>query len=98
MYMALKFTWDSKKANANVRKHKVNFSEAETVFYDDSALIIKDLNHSATEERFILLGMSINKKILLVIHCYRENDLVIRIISARKASKSEQTQYYERSL
>jgi len=52
--MAIKFSWDSKKAIANVKKHKVKFSEAETVFYDDSALIIKDLDHSSSEERFIL--------------------------------------------
>ena len=93
----IKFTWDKDKAEANSRKHGVSFTEAKTVFYDPNARMIFDPDHSEEEDRFILLGCSSHLRILVVIHCYREEDAVIRIISARKANRNEQRQY-ERSM
>jgi len=90
------FTWDPRKAAANARKHGVTFEEAETVFYDDAALLIDDPEHSADEDRFILLGMSVQLRVLVVVHAYREDDQLIRIISARRASKPERAQYNQR--
>ncbi len=89
----LKFTWDDIKALKNQKKHGVSFEEAKTVFFDDSARLIPDPEHSEEEDRFILLGLSIHLRLLLVCHCYRENGQQIRIISARKAKKPEQKQY-----
>ncbi|EDN69979.1 protein containing DUF497 [Beggiatoa sp. PS] len=89
----LKFVWDENKNRLNQKKHKVSFEEAKTVFFDENARLIPDPDHSETEERFILLGLSVQFRILLVSHCYRENDSVIRIISARKANRQEQQQY-----
>lgn len=79
----------------NRKKHNVSFEEAKTVFYDDNALLISDPDHSESEERFILLGASSEAKILLVCHCYRQSESVIRIISARKATKRESNCYFE---
>jgi len=79
-----------------VRKHKVSFEEAATVFYDERALLLADPDHSDEEERFILLGLSITLRLLVVCHCYRTDDEVIRVISARKATKSEATVYADR--
>ena len=90
---SIKFIWDKDKAEANSRKHGVSFIEAKTVFYDPSARMIFDPDHSEEEDRFILLGCSSHLRILVVIHCYREEDAVIRIISARKANRYEQRQY-----
>ena len=90
------FDWDKNKAAANLKKHNVSFPEAVTAFYDENAIVIADPDHSIDEERFILLGMSRDLKVLIVSHCYRENDEVIRLISARKANKLEQKQYGER--
>lgn len=92
----LRFDWDERKAPANLRKHGVSFEEARTVFLDDFALVIPDVEHSREEERFIILGVSGNLRILVVCHCYRENDEVIRLISARKANRFEEKQYRER--
>ena len=89
----IKFVWDPNKAKSNQRKHKISFEEAQTVFYDDFAQLIPDPDHSADEDRFILLGRSGQMRILVVCHCYREGDSVIRIISARKATKKEQKSY-----
>ena len=89
----LKFVWDENKNQLNQKKHKVSFEEAKTVFFDENARLIHDPDHSDIEERFILLGLSVQFRILLVCHCYRENDSVIRIISARKANHQEQQQY-----
>ena len=90
----IKFIWDKNKAEANLRKHRVSFEEAQTVFYDPNARMIFDPDHSEEEEdRFILLGFSSSFRILIVSHCYREEDTVIRIISARKANRNEQRQY-----
>ena len=85
----IKFVWDEHKANANRRKHGVSFGEAQTVFYDESAQLIHDPDHSADEDRFVLLGRSSQLRLLVVCHCYRESDSVVRIISARKATKKE---------
>ncbi|MBQ8813430.1 MAG: BrnT family toxin [Lachnospiraceae bacterium] len=91
----LKFEWDENKNTINKSKHNVSFEEAKTVFYDEQALVIDDPDHSEQEDRFIILGQSSTVKLLVVCHCYRESDTVIRIISARKATKTETTQYYD---
>ncbi len=90
---ALHFEWDALKAKANITKHGVSFDEAKTVFYDERARLISDPDHFEDEERFILLGCSSSLKLLIVCHCYRANDGVIRIISARKATKHEAASY-----
>lgn len=89
----LKFEWDESKNQANIQKHGISFEEASSVFYDDQALIIDDEVHSVVEERFVLIGFSFKYNLLVVCHCYRENDSVIRIISARKATKTESKEY-----
>jgi uncharacterized DUF497 family protein len=90
---APRFTWDSRKAAQNLTKHHVSFAEAQTVFEDDDALLIPDPDHSTDEDRYILLGLSGALRVLVVVHCEREDGDVIRIISARKATKSEQATY-----
>ena len=89
----IQFEWDDNKTEINKKKHKISFEEARTVFYDDAALVIDDPEHSEDEDRFIILGLSKRANLLVVCHCYRESDTVIRIISARKATKTE-SQYY----
>ena len=91
----LRFDWDKNKAALNKKKHGVSFEEAVTVFYDDAALEFDDPDHSATEDRFIMLGLSFKARVLLVSHCVRESGSVIRIISARKAAKHEAERYWE---
>ncbi len=91
---ALKFEWDENKNQINQKKHKISFEEAQTVFYDAEALVIDDPEHSDKEERFIILGLSKKANLLVVCHCYRESDTVIRIISARKATSTESKQYF----
>ena len=93
--MDIKFEWDENKNSINQKKHNVSFDEAKTVFYDPNALLISDPEHSQEEERFILLGTSQKANLLVVCHCTRESETVIRIISARKATKAESKQYYE---
>ena len=90
---SLRFEWDPRKAAANLAKHGVTFGEAETAFYDDHAAILEDPDHSAAEERFLLLGLSAALRVLVVVHCVREAGTVIRLISARKATRSERAQY-----
>lgn len=92
----LRFTWDNRKAAQNQRDHRVSFEEAKTVFFDEHALLIDDPEHSDDEERLLLLGISFNLRMLVVVHCYRESDEVIRIISARKATRTEQKTYNQR--
>jgi len=92
----LRCEWDPAKDAANQRKHGIAFAEAETVFSDEQALLLNDPDHSDTEQRFILLGLSATLRILVVVHCYREEDDVIRLISARKATRSERAQYTAR--
>lgn len=91
----LKFEWDENKNRINKNKHKISFEEAKTVFYDEKALLIDDPDHSEDEERFIILGESYKANLLVVCHCYRVSETVIRIISARKATKTEANQYFE---
>jgi len=89
----LRFVWDEKKNRANQRKHGVSFQEAQTAFYDENAKVYADPDHSEDEARFILLGISFRLRVLVICHCFRENDSVIRIISARKADKLEERDY-----
>lgn len=89
----MRFAWDPVKASTNLKDHKVSFDEAKTVFYDDFAIQFFDDEHSADEERFIMLGMSSNARLLVVCHCERDDGEVVRIISARKATRSEATYY-----
>ncbi|MGC1275131.1 MAG: BrnT family toxin [Planctomycetaceae bacterium] len=92
----MRFEWDDRKAATNRRKHGVSFDEATTVFFDDDALLIADEDHSDAEDRFVLLGLSSALRQIVVCHCYRESDEVIRIISARKANRAERAQYEQR--
>lgn len=89
----IRFEWDENKNRTNQNKHGISFTEAQTVFYDNEALVIDDPEHSEEEERFIILGLSNKANLLVVCHCYRASETVIRIISARKATKTE-SQYY----
>jgi len=92
----LRFDWLERKSSANKRKHGVSFEEARTVFYDERALLVADPDHSDVEDRFILLGLSSALRLLVVCHCYREREGVIRIISARKANGPERAEYHHR--
>ena len=92
----IRFQWDERKNAENNRKHGVSFHEARTVFYDDRALLIGDPDHSDDEDRFVLIGLSLALRTLVVCHCYREDDEIIRIISARKASRPERADYERR--
>ena len=89
----IKFEWDENKNLINQKKHKISFEEAKTVFYDIEAIVIDDPEHSEEEERFIILGLSKKANLLVVCHCYRASDTIIRIISARKATVNETRQY-----
>ena len=89
----LSFEWDPAKATANLRKHGVSFEDAQTAFSDEHARLVNDPDHSAEEERFVLLGLSSSLRLLVVAHCYRSADSVIRIISARRATKAEERSY-----
>lgn len=89
----IRFEWDRAKASLNERKHGVSFEEAQTVFYDEQAIEFFDPDHSEREARFIMLGMSFRLRLLVVCHCVREAQSVIRIISARKATRSEAKSY-----
>lgn len=92
----IKFEWDDNKSQINIKKHGISFEEASSVFYDEDSLIIGDDEHSETEDRFILIGFSFKANLLVVCHCYREKDSIIRIISARKADTLERLKYIER--
>ena len=92
----MRFTWDPKKAVANLRKHGVAFTAAETVFLDEEALFRSDPDHSDDEDRFVLLGLSLRLRTLVVCHCYHEQEATIRIISARKADRQERALYERR--
>ena len=91
----IQFSWDENKAKSNLAKHKISFDEAKTVFDDDNARLIYDPDHSEDEDRFILLGLSCKLKVLTVVHCYKDSENNIRIISARKSTKNEEKQYKE---
>ena len=92
--MSITFEWDAAKASLNKKKHKISFDEAKTVFSDENAIVIHDPEHLDNEERFVILGLSAIVRLLVVCHCFRDKDSIIRIISARKATKSESTQYH----
>jgi len=92
----ISFTWDAGKSSANQRKHGVSFDEAQTVFFDDSAIEFADPAHSASEDRFLLLGRSLELRALVVCHCHRESPETIRIISARRATPRERSVYAQR--
>jgi hypothetical protein len=89
----MQFEWDPAKAAANRKKHQVSFEEAQTVFYDDFAVQFFDDAHSAEEDRFIMLGLSSQARLLIVCHCERAGGDVVRIISARKATRGEAVHY-----
>ena len=89
----IRFEWDLPKASANLKKHEVSFDEAKSVFYDEFAVQFFDEEHASSEERFLMLGMSSGARLLLVCHCERMHGEVIRIISARKATKRESMFY-----
>ena len=89
----LRIEWDPAKAEANITKHGVSFEEAVSVFYDEWAVEFYDDENSEWEDRFLLLGISARLRLLMVRHCYRADDSVIRIISARKATNKESKHY-----
>ncbi len=89
----LKFEWDEIKNQANIKKHGISFEEACTVFRDRDTIVAYDKFNSVDEDRFVLIGFSIKFRLLLVCHCYRQNETVVRIISARKVTKSEAKEY-----
>ena len=89
----LQFEWDLKKATLNSQKHGVSFEDAQTVFADERARLIDDPDHSEGEDRFLLLGIASTLRLLVVTHCYRVEGNVIRIISARRATREEQAYY-----
>ena len=87
------FEWDEKKNKENIKKHKISFDVAKEVFYDDNAILFDDPEHSIDEDRFLIIGIIQNLNIYVVSHCYRETEGIIRIISARKATKKERESY-----
>ena len=90
----IQFAWDRRKARSNIAKHGVSFEEAQTAFLDENARLIDDPDHSEEEERLLLLGYSFQARCLIVSHCYRESDYVIRLISARRATAHEEEVYW----
>lgn len=89
----ISFIWDDRKNRQNQRKHGISFEEAQSVFFDDDAREFFDPDHSEDEARFLLVGRSYRLRVLLICHCFREREGVIRIISARRATKKERTAY-----
>lgn len=92
---SLKFEWDNNKASINKQKHGITFEEASTIFSDENAILFDDPEHSEVEERFLMIGISEQTNMLIVSHCYRGENDIIRIISARKATKKETKQYID---
>jgi uncharacterized DUF497 family protein len=90
----IRFVWDEAKNRESKRKHGVPFEEAQTVFLDENAIRFFDPDHSDDEDRFLMLGVSFRLRVLIVCHCFRVNDSVIRIISVRKADKREEADYW----
>lgn len=93
---SIHFEWDERKNRQNRARHGITFEEAQTVFYDEHGLLIDDPDHSDDEDRFVLLGLSTALRALVVCHCYRQDDEVIRIISARLADSRERAVYESR--
>ena len=94
--MAYRFEWDQRKNKLNQKNHGIDFEDAQTVFFDEEALLIQDPDHSEDEDRFLMLGISSSLRLMVVCHCYREEGELIRIISARKAIRRERNQYTAR--
>lgn len=92
-HLPMKFSWDTKKEQTNLKKHKVSFEEAVSVFYDPLAKVTDDPDHSQDENRLILIGHSSRQNLLFVVHLYRENSETVRIISARKATAKERKDF-----
>lgn len=90
----IRFEWDEKKNKENRKKHGVSFEEAQTVFLDENAIRFSDPDYSEDEDRFLMLGLSFQLRVLVVCHCFRGEDGIIRIISARKANGKEETTYW----
>ena len=90
----IEFEWDEGKERQNRRKHRVSFAEARTVFLDENALRFCDPDHSSDEDRFLMLGISVHLRVLVVCHCFRVDETTIRIISARKAGREEESHYW----
>lgn len=90
----IQFDWDESKSQTNKQKHGVSFEEAKTTFLDENAIRFFDPDNSADEDRFLMLGMSFQLRVLVVCHCFRADDNIIRIISARKADRKEQATYW----
>lgn len=91
----IRFEWDENKNQLNKVKHGIDFNEAATVFFDENAIMFDDPEHSMEEERFLILGITKHENLCIVSHCYRGKDNIIRIISARKATKNETKTYYK---
>ena len=91
----IQFEWDEGKSRENKRKHGVSFEEAQTVFFDEKAIRFSDPDHSTDEDRFLMLGISFQLRVLVVCHCFRAGDAIIRIISARKSTRTEETEYWK---
>lgn len=92
----MRFEWDEAKEKTNRRKHGVSFEEAQTAFCDEHAVQFFDPDHSEDEDRFILLGMSFKLRVIVVCHCFRESETVVRLFSARRADKGEEREYWRR--
>ena len=90
----LSFEWDDRKESTNRKKHGISFEEARTAFYDDNALVFFDPDHSEDEDRFILLGLSFRPQVVVVCQCFRESESIVRLVSARKADKGEEHEYW----
>ena len=90
----MRFEWDGKKEKTNIKKHGISFDEASSAFYDENAIQFFDPDHSEGEDRFILLGISFKLRVLVVCHCFRKEETVVRIISARKADRGEENEYW----
>jgi hypothetical protein len=90
----IRIEWDESKSRLNLKKHGVSFDEAQSVFLDENAIRYYDPDHSDDEDRFIMLGLSFQLRVLVVCHCYRSDDQIIRIISARKANRKEAAAYW----
>lgn len=89
----IEFVWDEEKNNKNIKKHGISFEEAATVFYDEDAIVFDDPDHSVDENRFLIIGVSRTDNLCIVSHCYRDDESIIRIISARLAVKKEKKYY-----
>ena len=92
--IGINVTWDEEKNRSNQKKHGVSFEEAQMVFYDDDSVLFDDPDHSFGEERFLIIGITSTEKLCIVSHCYRDDNKVLRIISARKATRHEQNIYW----